>query len=121
MRYGFVTTAYTFSTMRPRARDMRCAPTPTEALLWGALRREQLGVRFRRQVVLGPFIADFYAPSARLVVEVDGPVHAGRRAYDAQRDAVLAARGVRTLRVEAWRVESELAAVVAGIRGALGK
>jgi very-short-patch-repair endonuclease len=52
---------------------------------------------------------------------VDGPVHAGRRAYDAQRDAVLAARGVRTLRVEAWRVESELAAVVAGIRGALGK
>ncbi len=70
---------------------------------------------------LGPFIADFYAPSPRLVVEVDGPVHAGRRAYNAQRDAVLAARGVRTLRVEAWRVESELAAVVAGIRGALGK
>jgi hypothetical protein len=58
-----------------RAAAFRAAPTTTEALLWEALRAEKLGVRFRRQVVLGRYIADFVAPRAKLVVEVDGEVH----------------------------------------------
>jgi very-short-patch-repair endonuclease len=45
-----------------RAAAFRAAPTTTEALLWEALRAEKLGVRFRRQVVLGRYIADFVAP-----------------------------------------------------------
>jgi very-short-patch-repair endonuclease len=51
---------------------MRAFPTRSEALLWQALRGHQLGVRFRRQVVLHTFIVDFLAPSVGLVVEVDG-------------------------------------------------
>ena len=53
---------------------MRRHPTPTEHILWQAIRGGRLGVTFRRQVPLGPFIVDFLAPGARLVVEVDGGV-----------------------------------------------
>jgi very-short-patch-repair endonuclease len=58
-----------------RARDMRHVPTSAEELLWQTLRARQLGVVFRRQVpLLGRFIADFYAPERRLVIEVLGPL-----------------------------------------------
>lgn len=56
---------------------MRSAPSEPERLLWQALRASQLGVRFYRQVVLQGFIVDFFAPSARLVVEVDGLITHG--------------------------------------------
>ena len=58
--------------LRERALAMRAAPTSSEEALWRLLRARQLGVRFRRQVPLGRFIADFVAPSARLAIEVDG-------------------------------------------------
>jgi len=98
---------------------MRCAQTLSEEMLWQAIRRDALGVRFRRQVVLGPFIADFFAPSAKLVVEIDGAVHAKRREADAMRDAWMAARGIRVVRVAAWEVERDLASVVARVRDAV--
>ena len=61
-----------------RARRMLHAPTPSEEALWQALRVGALGVAFKRQVVLGGrYIADFFAPSAGLIVEVDGGVHRG--------------------------------------------
>src|SRR5690606_27964289 len=53
------------------------ARSASEAALWRRLRGRRLGVQFRRQVVLGSFVVDFLAPSARLVVEVDGGWHAG--------------------------------------------
>jgi len=67
------------------AHTMRQAPTDSEARLWRAMRSSQPGVAFRRQVPLLGFIADFYAPSARLVVEVDGGYHARRVTADARR------------------------------------
>src|SRR5438876_11581679 len=55
------------------ARFHRKHPTRSEALLWAALRRRQPGPRFRRQHPFAvAFIVDFYCPSHRLVVEVDG-------------------------------------------------
>jgi very-short-patch-repair endonuclease len=103
-----------------RARQMRSALTPSEQKLWGAIRGSRLGVCFRRQVPLGRFIADFAAPSVRLVVEVDGKYHARRRAADARRDRVLTRMGYRVLRLEAESVERDLGAAVASIRFALG-
>jgi very-short-patch-repair endonuclease len=103
------------------ARFHRKHPTRSEALLWSALRGRRLGPRFRRQhpFAVG-FIVDFHCPSYRLVVEVDGSRHEGIAAFDAARDAELARTfGVRVLRVAAWRVERDLAGVVAVIRGAL--
>ncbi len=78
---------------------MRGSPTPAEKRLWQHLRRGQLGVRFRAQVVIGPFIVDFYCPAQSLVVEVDGGVHDRREDIDAQRDTMLGAMGLRVLRV----------------------
>ena len=100
---------------------MRVQPTTSERTLWQALRSGQLGVRFRRQVVIGPFIADFFAPAARLVVEVDGGVHRGRGEYDRMRDEALRAWGYRVLRIDAALVESDAERAVAVVRHALAQ
>ncbi|MGH7329746.1 MAG: endonuclease domain-containing protein [Polyangiaceae bacterium] len=118
-RFGRPLDDVALHTLAPRARHMRIAPTRSEALLWEALRGGQLGVRFRRQVVLGPFIVDFFAPSARLIVEVDGGIHRASREHDARRDAAFAERGIRTVRVEADLVERDLRAAGSRVRRAL--
>lgn len=61
--------------LHERARAMRSAMTASEARLWSALSGSQLGVAFRRHVVIGDFIVDFRAPVPRLVVEFDGGYH----------------------------------------------
>ena len=83
------------------ARRLRRELSLPEAILWRHLRRDQLdGLRFRRQHPFGPYVLDFYCPSARLAVEVDGAAHdfADRAAGDERRDAWLADRGVCVLR-----------------------
>src|SRR4051812_2344607 len=83
-----------------RARCLLHAPTPSEEALWQVLRGGVLGVAFKRQVVLGVrYIADFYAPSVGLVVEVDGGVHRDSRAADGRRDETLRRLGYRVGRV----------------------
>ncbi len=62
--------------IKSRARLLRANPTDAERRLWGRLRRKQiLGVQVYRQKPIGNYIADFYAPAARLVIEVDGSQH----------------------------------------------
>ena len=74
-------------------------PTPAERRLWQGLRKHRIGgLKFRRQVPLGPYIADFYCPSARLVIEVDGVSHIDA-AGDAVRDTWMARHGIRVLRI----------------------
>ena len=80
-----------------------------------------IGVPFRRQVPLGSYIADFVAPRAKLVVEVDGPCHERRRAFDARRDRKLARLGYRVLRLEARLVLHQLPVALQRIRQALGE
>jgi very-short-patch-repair endonuclease len=69
--------------------------------------------------VIGRYIVDFVAPSARLVVEVDGGYHARRVTADARRDRVLARLGYRVLRLGADLVLKHPEAAVARIRAAL--
>jgi len=103
-----------------RARGMLHAPTASEEALWQALRGGALGVAFKRQVPLGErYIADFVAPSVRLVVEVDGGVHRGSRAADRRRDEWLRRRGYRVARVDAALVLRGAHAALAVIRNAL--
>jgi very-short-patch-repair endonuclease len=102
------------------AAQHRSAPTRSEEALWSLIRGGRTGVWFRRQVVIGGrFIADFVAPAARLVVEVDGGYHSRRRAADARRDRALARRGYRVLRLEADLVLRQPEEAVARIRAAL--
>ena len=93
---------------RDRAVQLRRMMSLPEGLLWRLLRSKQLGLRFRRQHPLGPYVLDFYCPSHRLCVEIDGCDHATREAQDARRDAWLAEHGVRTLRIPAsWVLNDE--------------
>jgi very-short-patch-repair endonuclease len=94
--------------------------TASEARLWSALSARKLGVQFRRQIPLaGHFIVDFAAPSARLIVEVDGTSHTQRRGADKRRDRALTALGWRVLRLDAALVMSDLPAAVALVQRAL--
>jgi very-short-patch-repair endonuclease len=89
--------------------------TPPEARLWVALRRKALeGWRFRRQHPLGPYVLDFYCHRARLAVEVDGQTHwiGDNQRRDAERDAWMAQRGVRTVRLSASLILSDLDAAL---------
>ncbi len=83
---------------RKRARSMRRAPTEAEQRLWGLLRDRRLsGLKFRRQVPVGPYIVDFLCVGARLIVEADGSQHGDSR-HDEVRDAYLAGEGWTVLR-----------------------
>ena len=81
------------------AKTMRTEMTPAEARLWYHLRTKRLaGVKFTRQVVRKPYIADFVARSHKLVIELDGHTHAGAATYDARRTATLERLGYTVLR-----------------------
>jgi very-short-patch-repair endonuclease len=84
-----------------RARQLRREMTMPERLLWSKLRARRLeGLKFRRQFVIGPYVADFCCPEKRLVVELDGDSHAGMEARDARRTAYLMAQGYRVIRYQ---------------------
>ena len=97
-----------------RARRLRRSMRLPEGLLWQALRTRPEGLKFRRQHPLGPFIADFYCASAKMVIEVDGAMHGieGRAASDFRRDARISEQGLRIVRIFAVDVMRDLDAVV---------
>jgi very-short-patch-repair endonuclease len=76
------------------------------------------GFKFRRQHPIGPYIADFYCATPRLVVEVDGGVHAGQVDADGQRSQRMAEYGYRVLRVNNQEVETDLESVICRILAA---
>ena len=80
-----------------RARELRNAATPAERRLWEFLGRSGLGVKFSRQMPVGPWFADFLCRELRLVVELDGFSHDIDPDRDRRRDADLRARGYRVL------------------------
>jgi very-short-patch-repair endonuclease len=81
------------------ARAMRRAPTPAENRIWQWLRGQRFGVKFRRQVPIGPFIVDFYCAELKLVIEIDGSSHQWRHEYDDVRTLELYTRGIRVFRI----------------------
>ena len=105
-----------------RVRTMRRTATPAEKTLWNALRGRRLdGLKFRRQVWIEAYIADFLCYEARLVVELDGSQHGEAIDYDGKRDADLARLGYRTLRIWNNDVNGNLDGVLEAIRSACGE
>jgi very-short-patch-repair endonuclease len=103
-----------------RARALRRVSTEAEVKLWHALRARPLcGAKFRRQVWLSGYIADFYCAEARLVVEADGGQHDERRTQDARRSAVFEQEGFRVIRFWNHDVMDNLEGVLAAIAQAL--
>ncbi len=99
-----------------RAKELRRQMTQEEKILWQHLRANRLnGLHFRRQQIIDGFIADFYCHAARLVIEVDGEIHQQQAEYDAERDRILFARGLRLLRIQNEAVRLNLDRVLAYI------
>jgi very-short-patch-repair endonuclease len=81
------------------AKDMRKAMTEPETRIWLQLRAERFeGVKFRRQKVIGRYIADFAANDPRLVVEIDGHTHDADDPREGVRTKYLNLRGYHVVR-----------------------
>jgi very-short-patch-repair endonuclease len=103
-----------------RAHALREFATILERKLWQALSGGKAGVCFRGQMLLeGRYIADFYAPALRLVLEVDGSVHQHTRRADARREHRLRRLGYVVLRLDAELVVQDLPSAVARVREAV--
>ena len=112
------------ASLKNRARQLRKNLTDSERALWSRLRRQQLnGIQFYRQKPIGSYIVDFFAPSARLVIEVDGSqhkqeVHSER---DRTRDEYLDSLGLQVLRFNSREVLKDTEAVVDVILRTIGE
>jgi len=99
---------------------MRSMPTPAEAKLWYHLRAHRFGsIKFRRQTVIGTYIADFTCRTAMLVIEVDGDSHGVRTETDAERTRFIEATGWRLLRFSNAEVMGNIEAVLERVEAAL--
>jgi len=101
---------------RERAKSMRHEPVNTEKLFWFEVRSRKLGgFKFKRQVLIGKYIVDFACLEERLIVELDGLLHADRTQCDANRDDVLRMLGYRVLRFTNDEVGDDFAGVLATV------
>ncbi len=90
--------------------------TPAERLLWAALRSRRCdGLKFRRQVPMGPFVLDFFDASHKLVLEIDGDYHEHVAESDMARQRELERRGLTVLRYTNEDVMIDVDAVTRGI------
>jgi len=102
-----------------KAKELRRTETEAEKLLWARLHRNQLlGLQFRRQHPINTFIADFYCPKIKLVVEVDGGIHEipEHKAYDIGRTDVLNDFGITVIRFTNEQVTNDLETVIKNIK-----
>lgn len=82
-----------------KRRQLRKNPTKAEKTLWMSLRKKQInGIRFQRQYSVNHFIIDFYAPSIKLAIEVDGSSHIGKEGYDKQRQFYIESFNIKVIR-----------------------
>ena len=105
--------------LQPYARQLRKKLTDTELILWAHLRKKQIkGIQFYRQKALGNFIVDFYAPSVKLIIEVDGSQHYEPSAVeqDLSRDTYLSELQLYVLRFDNNQVRQSLNSVLEAIR-----
>ena len=97
------------------ARRLRRQLSLPEMLLWRLLRISRRELRFRKQHPIGPFVADFYCPAAKLVIEIDGAAHDERGNFDARRDTYMISLGLKVVRIPAADVLADPEAVADGI------
>jgi 3'-phosphoadenosine 5'-phosphosulfate (PAPS) 3'-phosphatase len=109
----------TYGQLKQWARGMRKEPTEAEATLWRMLRHDNLGVRFRRQHVLGEYILDFACLKKRLVIEVDGGIHQEQKEEDALREQAIKDHGFGIIRFTNEEVLEDEAQVFERIKAAV--
>ena len=109
-----MTVVYNILKLKERRVDLRNNQTPQEILLWSRLRREQLGFKFRRQHSIGGYIADFYCPTKKLVIEIDGSQHFKKEAreYDNVRSDYFKGLDIKVLRFTNSEINTNIKGVI---------
>jgi len=105
-------------------RELRKNMPLPEVILWQAIRGKQLGVKFRRQFTLGNRIIDFYSPSLKIGIEIDGETHfvsPEKRNKEVQSDKDLKSRGIKILRFINPEIRENLEGVLETIRDEVEK
>ena len=107
--------------LKQYGRQMRKEPTPAENELWQAVRGQKLGVAFRRQHAVAGYIADFVSLADKLIIELDGGIHAepAQAEYDRGRTQVLEELGYRVIRFSNEQVLTQLPTVLQHITASL--
>ena len=91
--------------LRDYARENRKGYNMAEVMFWRQVHKKKFhGIDFNRQYIIGNYIADFYARSLGLVVEIDGGSHNGREEYDENREAYMSSFGILTFRTTDYDV-----------------
>jgi very-short-patch-repair endonuclease len=104
-----------------RARQMRKEMTEPEQRLWFELRAKRFqNVKFRKQKVIGRYIADFASRDPMLVVEIDGDTHGNREVQDAERTAFLQSQGYEVVRFTNSDVMTNMEGVLTNIGNLIG-
>lgn len=93
-------------------RDLRKNQTKEEILLWSRIRNNQIGYKWRRQISIGRYVADFYCREKFLAVELDGSQHLENKEYDKEREDFFKLLGIKTLRFWNSEVRENLEDVV---------
>lgn len=99
--YSYCTAApYIYKLLKEFARENRAKPTEAEMVLWRELRGSQLGVPFRRQHIIGEYIADFVSLPAKIIIELDGHYHSlpEQQISDEERTQWLQQHGFKVIR-----------------------
>lgn len=117
MKIDFV---YNNKMMKCRRRQLRSKPTETEELLWGKIRKSQLGYKFDRQYSISGFVMDFYCPAKRLAIEIDGEIHKTKETYDKYRDRWLTSADIKVIHFQNEEVVNNIRSVLKRINMELG-
>ncbi|MDP8204334.1 MAG: endonuclease domain-containing protein, partial [Candidatus Tenebribacter mawsonii] len=110
-----MTRIFNVKQLKERRRELRNNQTPAEKKLWQFIRRKQLHeIQFYRQYGIGPYIADFYAPSIKLCIEVDGHQHytSNGMEYDSERDNYMNALNITVVRFRNKEVLQNITKIV---------
>lgn len=103
---------YNVPNLKYKRQYLRNNATEVEKILWNRLRNSQLGYKFRRQFSVSGFILDFYCPSLKLAIELDGGIHKFKTKYDKYRDQFLEAMKIKTIRFVNDQVINDLQNVI---------
>ncbi len=104
--------------MKGRRRQLRNRSTPEEKMLWQELKGNKLGRKFIRQYSVDNYVVDFYCPSERLAIELDGGVHSAnsQRIYDEYRTRYLESFNIKVLRFLNQKVDENIGEVLNEIK-----
>lgn len=113
---------FNLSQLKQRRRQLRSRSTPSESLLWNQLRNNQLGCKFKRQYSVDGYVMDFYSPSQKLGIELEGGIHLknSQQKYDAYRFNYLKEFGIHIIRFSNQLVDNNITSVVSQIKNIIG-